>query len=163
MKKILTMALIAVACMGCTSHQKAEKIDKVIKPVAVGSTAFIPKATAFKMSGAYADKVAVTLDYAGNLVYYPAPGDITKASAPSYLGNGWWLNNQGISAGSVFTCWSFDEYAALKEVPSVQDIKAHIIPGAHVTRFFRTSVPVTKVSDNLAKIKAELGAESGVD
>lgn len=163
MKIILTMAIIAIACVGCTSHQKAEKVETVNEPRALESAAFIPKATAFRMSGAYADKVAVTLDNAGNLVYYPAPGDITKASVPSYLGNGWWLNNQGISANSVFTSWSFDEYAALKEVPSIKDIKAHIIPGAHVTQFFRTTVPVTKVSDNLAKIKAELGAGSGVD
>ncbi len=95
----------------------------------------LPKKTAFKMSGDYADHVAVTLDGAGNLTYYPAPGDITAASAPVKMGDGWWLNRQGLGPGSVFTRWTFAEYAALKETPSQEEIKAAIIPGACVTAF----------------------------
>ena len=108
------------------------------------------------MSGPYADKVAVTLDAQGNLTYYPAPGDITKSSMPVYLKDGWWLNCQGLSANSVFTDWTFTDYAALPATPSPSEIKAHIIPGAVVTAMERTAVPVTEAMRNLDKIKANL-------
>lgn len=105
----------------------------VTKPT--GSVAMLPKKTAFKMSGDYADHVAVTLDAAGNLVYYPAPSDISAASAPVKMEDGWWLNRQGLGPGSVFTRWTFAEYAALKKTPSQEEIKKAIIPGACVTAF----------------------------
>lgn len=152
----------AVALLGVTaacSHKATEQADKP-KPglVAVaGPTAgYIPRATVFKMSGPYADKVAVTLDAQGNLTYYPAPSDITEASKPVYLKDGWWLNCQGLSAGSVFTDWTFSQYAALPETPTPAQIKAHIIPGAVVTAMERTTVPMTEAMQNLDKIKASL-------
>lgn len=95
----------------------------------------LPKPTAFKMSGDYSDNVAVTLDQQGNLTYFPAPTDITDASVPTPLGDGWYLNRQGLNANSVFTKWTFSEYRNLPSVPTPAEIKAAIIPGARVTDF----------------------------
>lgn len=160
MKKTLLISGIALAAIGCTSHKATGESPAITpepeQPVVVESTTFIPKATAFKMSGAYADKVAVTLGSDGRLLYFPAPSDITSRSVPTYLANGWWLNNQGLGANSVFTSWTFDEYAKLPFTPSAEEIKAHIIPGATVTDFFKTSVPLTDAASQLAKIKAQL-------
>lgn len=161
MKKILIiaaaagMAVMPVAC----SHKSigADNNNEITAmPVNGGGESFIPKATVFKMSGPYADHVAVTLDNNGELAYYPAPSDITANSVPVYLGDGWWLNRQGLGASSVFTTWTMAEYAKLPSTPSPAEIKGHIIPDARVTEFRRTSVPITDAMTKLSKIKTEL-------
>ena len=106
------------------------------------------------MNGDYAANVAVTLNDDGSLAYYPAPSDITPDSAPFDLGNGWWLNRQGLSANSVFTKWTFDEYAALKTPPSREDIIEAIIPGARVTEMVQLPVKLSEaLSDPESCIK----------
>lgn len=109
--------------------------------------AMVLKASAFKMSGNYAKNVAVTLAPDGSLIYYPAPTDISEASAPVEIGDGWWLNRQGLGSGSVFTKWTFDEYRALKSTPSPAEIKAAVIPGARVTEFRRLPVSASKAAE----------------
>ena len=94
-----------------------------------------PKASVFMMNGDFADNVAVTLGPDGELTYFPAPTDITADSRPVKLAEGWWLNNQGLGQNSVFTNYTFAEYAELPETPSSQQIKNAIIPGSGVTRF----------------------------
>lgn len=159
--KIILGAVALLSVAAACSHKAAETTQATApapatQPVAGPTTGYIPRATVFRMSGPYADKVAVTLDAQGNLTYYPAPSDITKSSMPVYLKDGWWLNCQGLSANSVFTDWTFTDYAALPATPSPSEIKAHIIPGAVVTAMERTAVPVTEAMQNLDKIKASL-------
>lgn len=101
----------------------------------------IPKATAFRMSGDYADHVAISIDNNGTITYFPAPTDISVNSAPISLAEGWWLNRQGIGINSVFTKYTFAEYAALPAVPSIEQLKEAIIPGARVTQI--TTLPFT--------------------
>ncbi len=102
------------------------------------------KATVFKMNGDYANNVAVTVGPNGNLTYFPAPSDLTAESAPVEIGEGWWLNRQGISANSVFTKYTFDEYRNLKSTPSPAEIKAMIIPGSEVTDFRQLVLPASE-------------------
>lgn len=106
----------------------------------------VAPATVFKMSGHYADHVAVTLGSDGQLTYFPAPTDLTAASAPVEIGDGWWFNRQGLSANSVFTRWTFAEYRALPTVPSPSEIKAAIIPGARVTDFRQLPIPASEAA-----------------
>lgn len=159
-KAIIAAAAVAIVAAGCshkTLKDTADRNEKAYATPVVGTTTFMPKATAFRMSGPYADRVAVTVNPAtGELSYFPAPGDITDESLPIYLGDGWWLNRQGLGAGSVFTSWTMKEYAALKQTPSAAEIKAHIIPGAAVTDFKVTSVPLTKAMSELQTIRTEV-------
>lgn len=99
------------------------------------SARYMPKATVFRMTGDYADHVAVTIGPNGMLTYFPAPSDISADSAPVSLGDGWYLNRQGLGSGSVFTKWTFEEYSKLSKVPSPEEIKAAIIPSAAVCDF----------------------------
>lgn len=126
--------------------------------VAVAPTGFrpvdmIPNATAFRMSGDYQNNVAVTLNSNGQLTYFPAPSDITADSEPISLGNGWWLNNQGLGQNSVFTKYTFAEYAALPSAPSTQQLILDILPGAKVTEFIELPMKITEVSQNLEAAK----------
>lgn len=156
MKNFFLIAPVALL-LGCSSHNNTITIPVASVPVQqTGMVAVRPQATAFRMSGDYADKVAVTYDSNGRLVYYPAPTDISKASRPIDLGNGWWLNRQGLSANSVFTRWTFDEYKALKKAPTAEEIKEALIPGACVTDMQTLPVPASEATSRLKEIKSLL-------
>ena len=124
-------------------------------PEMVGSQQLsaMPDATAFRMSGDYANNVAVTLGPNGELLYFPAPTDITADSEPVELMDGWWLNNQGLGPNSVFTKYTFAEYASLPEVPSVEQLKLSVIPGAKVTDFMELPFKIGNTSQNIEEIK----------
>lgn len=152
MKLLSYLALVGsiIAISSCSSPKKVVSVPVAFaQPAAavpVASTipaereGMVLKATVFRMSGDYADNVAVTLDEAGNLAYFPAPSDVTSHSAPMLIGDGWWLNRQGLGANSVFTDYSFAQYASLQNVPTPEEIKAHIIPGAKVTEMMRLPI-----------------------
>ncbi len=164
MKKMMGLAvagiLVAAVSTGCShkgASQAAADIQEAASPVALtGGVAYIPRATVFRMSGPYADHVAVTLGADGNLTYFPAPTDISENSLPVYLGKGWWLNRQGLGPNSVFTTWTMAEYAKLTSTPTAAQIKAHIIPDARVTEFRSTSVLLPDAMRDLSTIKSEL-------
>lgn len=114
---------------------------------------YLPNATAFRMSGDFADNVAVTLNSVGELIYFPAPTDITADSAPVSLGEGWWLNCQGLGPNSVFTKYTFAEYSALSDTPTPEQIKNSIIPGAKVVQFIELPVKQNRALENIEEIK----------
>lgn len=108
----------------------------------------VPRATVFKMNGDYAGNVAVTLNDDGTLSYYPAPSDLTSLSSPLPLGDGWYLNRQGIGPKSVFTTYTFDEYRNLPSAPSHEEILKAVIPGSSVTDFCRIPVDASEALAN---------------
>lgn len=112
----------------------------------------IPKATVFRMSGDYADNVAITLNSSGQITYFPDPQDISAATAPQKIGDGWWLNRQGISSNSVFTRYTRVEYAALPNVPSPTELKKAIIPGAKVTEMRELPFSISEVPADMGEI-----------
>lgn len=113
----------------------------------------IPKATAFRIDPEYADKVAVTIGPDGRLTYFPAPSDITPQSAPLDLGDGWWLNRQGISPASVFTTYTFSQYADLKQTPSASTLLKAVIPGSKVIRMVTLPYSVNEAESHITEIK----------
>lgn len=122
----------------------------------VGGSAMVLKATAFRMNGDYSNNVGITLDNKGNLLYYPAPTDITANSRPVNLGSGWWLNRQGISDNSVFLKYTFEEYSRLENVPSREELKKMIIPDSHVTGFRQLPYSASEAMGHLNEIKKYL-------
>lgn len=158
MKKfIIPIACLALGLTACHKNAlpAADAASDGIMPVEQTPAAYIPKATAFKINGPYADKVAVTVAADGRLSYYPSPSDISASSTPEYIGDGWWLNRQGLSENSVFTSWTFAEYAALPTTPSPSEIKAHIIPGSAVVEF--QHLPFTLSQASIPAARTALG------
>lgn len=121
------------------------------KPIGI-----IPNATAFRMSGDYSNNVAVTLSPNGELLYFPAPSDITAYSEPIELGEGWWLNCQGLGPNSVFTKYTFAEYASMAETPTPEQIKMAILPGARVTGFMELPMKLNDAIQNIDRVKSYL-------
>lgn len=155
MRNYLLITVISLLCLSCTSRKdkEAQPIEAALqyRMAGGGDASALPRATAFRMNGNYADKVGVTLNPDGSLAYYPAPTDITPMSAPAEIGDGWWLNRQGISGNSVFTKWTFSEYAALKSTPTKEEILAAIIPGASVTEMVQLPVSYSEARENPAR------------
>lgn len=129
---LLCMACLGVSCSRKVSSEGASAQEPQQIQLTGRNTSMMPKATVFRMSGDYADHVAVTLNPNGSLAYFPAPTDLTANSKPYDLGDGWYLNRQGLGTNSVFTKWTFEEYRSLPSVPSQQEILNAIIPGAKV-------------------------------
>lgn len=137
--------------------QQAPQPQPAPYPMVMGYGAkALPKATAFRMNGDFADKVAVTIGDDGKLKYFPAPSDLTAASAPRDLGHGWWLNRQGLGPNSVFTSFSFDDYRKLPATPSVEDILKAVIPGARVTQLVTLPYPAGEAEAHIDEIREYL-------
>lgn len=151
------LVLLILPCMVVASCSKRTTVsDTVVESSSIQmkvenfESDIMPKASVFKMSGDFQDNVGVTLNADGTLAYYPAITDITAQSAPQALQGGWWLNRQGLSGGSVFTKWTFDEYRNLPVQPTREEIIEAIIPGATVTQM--VTLPVS-LADALADPK----------
>ena len=130
------------------------------EPLSSAPVSAVLKASAVKIAPEYADKVGVTLDASGNLVYFPDPSDVRpQFSQPVEIGDGWWLNRQGIGPRSVFTDWTFEEYSKLKQVPSAEEIKSHIIPGSGVSEFQTLPFPAGSGTQHLTEIKKILNVK----
>lgn len=151
---------VAVGYPNANKGQTGEPTTLPAKPpvkiMSVKQAKAMAKATAFKMNGEYSNNVGVTLDSEGNLIYFPDPKDITADSEPLNLGNGWWLNQQGIGQNSVFTKYTFAEYSSLPEAPSPEQIKNEIIPGSHVIQFVELPYNISDASSHLEEIKQYL-------
>ncbi|MDE7412290.1 MAG: hypothetical protein K2N05_00685 [Muribaculaceae bacterium] len=165
MKRLLFLLPI-VMIMGCSkknvdnttrNEPQPEIVAQKVTPTGSRPLSMVLKASAFKMTGDYSNNVAITLNSDGSLAYYPAPSDISSTSRPVDLGNGWWLNCQGISPTSVFTRYTFEEYSKLAQTPTQAELKAAIIPGAYVSEWKQLSVPASQALSNIPAIKEELG------
>lgn len=155
MTKAIYIAAAALMLAGCSRKTTGDSAvtpqPETVPGVVLGSSPrTMPKASLFRMTGDYARNVAVTLNADGSLAYYPAPGDITSVSAPVEVGDGWWLNRQGLGPNSVFTDWTFEQYRALKATPPQSEIKAHIIPGARVSEFKQLPITASEARENPA-------------
>lgn len=156
--KALTFAatfilLFLAACSGkkeAASATAGANEEAIIRKNVIGGVEVrsIPNATVFKMSGDYADNVAVTLNPDGTLAYYPAPSDITVNSSPVALADGWYLNRQGLGSGSVFLTYTFEQYRNLPKAPSHEELLEAVIPGSSVTEFMTLPVSATEAFSN---------------
>lgn len=150
----IAMASISIsfflgACSaGKGAVDKAPVIEVKQKNIGGEEARALPKATAFRMSGDYMNNVAITLNSDGSIAYYPDPSDLSKSSIPYALADGWYLNRQGISANSVFTSYTFEDYMALQQPPSQQELLAAVIPGARVTDFIQLPVNLSEALAN---------------
>lgn len=140
------MAAVIVAACGCGSGRDMVKAPVAVPddaPIAGGtpvSASELPRAIIYKTSGDYRDNVAIQLDAGGNVVSYPAPGDL-RGSAPIEVADGFLLDRRGISRNTAFTTYKRAEYMSLPAAPTPSQLKAAVIPGAHVTALY--TLPMT--------------------
>lgn len=176
MKKAISAAAVAVvtlvATAACGAQRKsetdtagAENLRVEIQPPVTNRPGSglppvkaMPRATVFRMSGDYADNVPVDIYPQGRLFSYPAPTDVSEASAPVPLAGGWWLDRRGVGEHTVFTRWTYGEYSALKETPSPREISAAVIPGARVTKVLHLDMTPQEAMADTAAVNAAIAA-----
>lgn len=128
------------------------KNEDIVRDGAV--PAFLPRAVIYRTNGDYDDRVPVTLDATRtSIVSYPAPTDITSASVPLVLADGWLLDRRGgISVNSAFLDWTYAQYAAMSHTPSIAEIMSHIIPEARVTAIRVLPLTATEALADTARL-----------
>lgn len=125
-----------------------------------GAQATMPRARVYRMNGNYADNVPVGTDGAGRIVSFPAPGDVSAASKPVPLAGGWWLDRRGVGHRTAFTRFTYEEYAALPQAPSVAQLTDAIIPGARVTAVEELPWTLREAEADTAAVNAWLRANA---
>lgn len=140
MKRTLFFLLPMMILMAChTEKEVAESVPSqgngggaaitVVQasPAAVAS----PKVFIYKMKKDYSQNVPVTLSVdKKTITSYPHPRDLYtngKLAVPTKLNDGYWLDNRGINANVAFLSYTYEEYAALSDVPSISDLYKKII------------------------------------
>lgn len=90
-----------------------------------------PQVIVYKMRKDYSQNVPVILsDDKKTIVSYPHPRDIYtngKLAVPTPLKDGYWLDNRGIRENVAFLSYTYEEYAALSDVPPINVLYNKII------------------------------------
>lgn len=164
---ILPAALLLSA--GCRSERAATVANDSAPEVTVvkfrggnmrggGTADILPRAVVYRTNGYYNDNVSVTLDASRTaLVSYPDPADVTSASSPVVVADGWLLDRRGgIGSDSAFLDWTYSEYSNLPSAPSPSEILAHIIPDARVIAVEALSIPAVEAIADPAAVDSLL-------
>lgn len=140
---MLAAGLLAAGFVSCRSGQPEPHPEQMQLPVLNGEVMAMPKAIVYQVSGDNCmDLVPITLSADGKkVVSYPAPSDLNEGQTPIDLGDGWWLDRRGIGPTSVFTTYTYEEYAAMKTPPTIEQLLKHIDRKAHITRMIE--LPIT--------------------
>ncbi|MBD5322201.1 MAG: hypothetical protein K2G05_08335 [Duncaniella sp.] len=113
--------------------------------------AVLPNAHIYRTSIDVDALVPVTVNPAtGQLISYPAPTDITGASMPVVLKDGWLLDRRGVGADTRFINYTYSQYHDLAEAPSVERLLQSIVPDARVTEIVELPYKIGEVTPAMA-------------
>ena len=113
--------------------------------------AAMPNARIYRTSTDVDALVPVTVNpVSGKLVSYPAPTDITGASMPVVLKDGWLLDRRGIGPDTRFINYTYSQYHDLTEAPSPERLLASIVPDARVTEIVELPYKTGEVTPAMA-------------
>lgn len=158
---ILIIIAMATALCGCHSSKKGTAMSGVtdgsqaaemvsLPEVSVGTQSALPRAVVYKMNGDYADNVPVIVSADGeSIVSYPAPTDLTTESTPIPVTHGYLLDRRGVNANTRFLKLTYDEYRALPQPPSIEQLKADIIPDARIIDIHRLPITLNQAASDL--------------
>lgn len=96
--------------------------------VALQPASVMPHVIIYKTTRDYSQNVPVIMDASRQrIVSYPDPADLRGNCRPQALDNGFLLDNRGIGETVAFLSYTYDEYAALKSAPTMQQLLDSII------------------------------------
>ncbi len=158
MNKLVILSASSLLILGACASRKApsskselEIVAAPPRPVIGGQNHEIPRAVVYKTNGDYNNNVTVQVDARGNITSYPAPADV-KGMEPIALTDGWLLTRCGVNMSTVFTRYTYAQYAALKAAPTLAELKASIIPDAKITETKTLSLSQTEALANPSAI-----------
>lgn len=133
--KYLAVIFLSLMFLSSCASKKATNAQESTQPVEVVNSPeiasspvrMLPKAVIYKTKKDYNNLVPITLDASHTkVISYPAPSDLVNAK-PTLLADGYLLDNRGIGVNSVFTGFTYDEYAALPQAPSIEELLASVV------------------------------------
>ena len=99
-----------------------------------------PRLLIYKTRKDYSQNVPVLLSAdKKTIVSYPHPRDVYtggKLALPTPLKKGYWLDNRGIGESVAFLSYTYEEYAALTDVPSIDILYKKIIDDDPLTEMW---------------------------
>ncbi|MDE6320919.1 MAG: hypothetical protein K2L93_01330 [Muribaculaceae bacterium] len=155
---------MATTLCGCHSHKNGATVKDYATDIPTaqevpalevsgGTYSALPRAVVYKMNGDYADCVPITVSADGEtIVSYPAPTDLTPESTPLPVVDGYLLDRRGVNANTRFLRLTYDEYRALQQPPTLDQLKADIIPGARVIDIHRLPITLNQAINDLPKV-----------
>ena len=128
MKKMVFLFVLVLGVVSC----KTEKIEPAPAPERPQFTSVAsPPAIIYKMKRDYSQNVPVLLSVdKQTIASYPHPRDLYlngKLATPTQLQKGYWLDNRGINENVAFLKFTYEEYAAMGDAPSMQELKESIL------------------------------------
>ena len=158
------LSLASVAASGCktskdanaadTSASSTEAVALPPSPIRIYNgpgLAALPQAQIYRTSIDVDALVPITVNPVdGSLISYPAPTDITGASMPVVLHDGWLLDRRGISPDTRFISYPYSRYHDLTAAPTPEELTAAIVPDARVTEIVSLPYKVGEVTPAMA-------------
>lgn len=131
MKRFLILMLTAALMVSCHTQKEAVETTTSEPQKPAVSQVASPKVVIYKMKKDYSQHVPVTLSAdKKSIVSYPHPRDVYtngKLAIPTQLVKGYWLDNRGINENVAFLEYTYEEYAQLQDVPSIDILYNKII------------------------------------
>ena len=116
------------------------------------------QAIIYKTTKDYSRYVPVTMDASRTkIISYPSPKDVYykgKLALPVKLNKGFWLDNRGINANSVFLKITYEDYAKLREAPLLKDMMTLVEDKNPVTEIYSLG--------NRSRFKDEVNEINGI-
>jgi hypothetical protein len=116
-----------VLFMGCCGSKKAvstELMTMESPSLSVGIKA--PRTLVYKTRGDYFQRVPVLMNSTkDSILAYPDPVDVRlgdRLAVPTILKKGYLLDNRGIGLNTAFLTYTYQNYAALSKVPSMNQL-----------------------------------------
>ena len=126
---VIILSMIAATVLTACSNQTKTRVDSPQESSSIAATG--PDAIIYKTKSDYNNLVPVMLnDEKTEIVSFPAPKDLKykgKPAIPTTLAGGFLLDNRGIGKNVAFLDISYEDYMALKETPSTDELNAMII------------------------------------
>lgn len=152
---IITISIMALSCRTNETPTTPSAYSSATTMTASTSSAtnrILPRAIVYKTNGNFDDFVPVTLNDDGQTIAsYPAPSDITPSQKPVKLSCGYLLDRRGININTAFTHYKYAEYASMMQAPSIDELKAAIMPDAKVTQIIILPMTLNEAINDTAK------------
>ena len=129
-------ALLTFCFCSCSTPRTSPLPDIIEAPAQpkLGGKRAMPFAYIYKTNGDYDNNVVVSYNRGdGTFISYPAPSDVSSDSSPLQLVDGWLLDRRGgVSDNTAFLRWTYGEYCRLDSTPTLEQLRAAILPDARI-------------------------------
>ncbi|MBR6757578.1 MAG: hypothetical protein IKM35_03800 [Bacteroidaceae bacterium] len=111
--------------------------EKAIERTVDNSQRAMPRVIVYKTKADYSNHVPVNMnDNKSEIASYPDPVDVKPVKHPTQLQDGYLLDNFGIGRNVAYLDYTYEEYAALPQVPDMATLMQHIIELNPLTEYY---------------------------